>query len=202
MKAMYLLIAMLMMMSLASCTSNENDPAEDNASVYTLINTYGARSVSNTESSFSNLNLDELPAISVSEANSILTGIRKHEASRKEGNVHEANSEGKSYLKVAMSECVSGKYTFHIQLNMLKNDSGTLFYSGYQADCQSDMFKWYLKGFSFSCDTNQIGNYKFEAQSYLYFKVIDNGVQYMQVPISVKGTYNPQTQKADFTYNL
>lgn len=199
---MYLLIASLIMMSLASCTSNENDPAEEISSAYTLISTYGARSVSEEggDGNSDKLNLNNLPAISVAEANSILAGIRKHDAARKEGNVYEAQSNGTTYLKVAMSETISNKYTFSIQLNMKKVD-GALYYSSYETS-SSDIFKWYFKGFSFSSDNSNKGNYKFTAETFLYLKIIDNGIKYLQVPVSVKGTYNPSTQEADFTYNL
>ena len=45
MKAMHLIIAMLVMMSLASCSADGNDPVENSVSTYLLEKTYGARSV-------------------------------------------------------------------------------------------------------------------------------------------------------------
>lgn len=33
-------------------------------------------------------------------------------------------------------------------------------------------------------------------------KVIDNGIKYMQIPITIKGNYNPRNHDAAFSYNL
>ena len=68
MKAMHLIIAMLVMMSLASCSADGNDPVENSVSTYLLEKTYGARSVTYEENNSDKLKLSELPAISLSEA--------------------------------------------------------------------------------------------------------------------------------------
>ena len=65
MKAIYLMIAMLVMMSLASCSADGNDPVENSTSTYLLEKTYGARSVAYENSNSDNLNLNELPAITL-----------------------------------------------------------------------------------------------------------------------------------------
>ena len=67
MKAMHLIIAMLVMMSLASCSADGNDPVENSVSTYLLEKTYGARSVTYEENNSDKLKLSELPAISLSE---------------------------------------------------------------------------------------------------------------------------------------
>lgn len=66
MKAMHLIIAMLVMMSLASCSADGNDPVENSVSTYLLEKTYGARSVTYEENNSDKLKLSELPAISLS----------------------------------------------------------------------------------------------------------------------------------------
>ena len=73
MKAMHLIIAMLVMMSLASCSADGNDPVENSVSTYLLEKTYGARSVTYEENNSDKLKLSELPAISLSEADHILS---------------------------------------------------------------------------------------------------------------------------------
>jgi len=40
------------------------------------------------------------------------------------------------------------------------------------------------------------------SQSYIYMKVADNGIKYMQIPVSIRGTYNPKSHDASFTYKL
>lgn len=76
MKAMHLIIAMLVMMSLASCSADGNDPVENSVSTYLLEKTYGARSVTYEENNSDKLKLSELPAISLSEADHILSVLR------------------------------------------------------------------------------------------------------------------------------
>ncbi|MCS2698873.1 DUF5033 domain-containing protein [Phocaeicola dorei] len=60
MKAMHLIIAMLVMMSLASCSADGNDPVENSVSTYLLEKTYGARSVTYKENNSDKLKLSEL----------------------------------------------------------------------------------------------------------------------------------------------
>ena len=55
---------MLVMMSLASCSADGNDPVENSVSTYLLEKTYGARSVTYEENNSDKLKLSELPAIS------------------------------------------------------------------------------------------------------------------------------------------
>lgn len=203
MKAMYLILATVAMLTLASCSANENDLVVENSSTNTLVNTYGAINVSEIKSQPGNLELDLLPAMNVTDVCNILGDIRSHESSVKDTRTLEEQKSNKDLLKIEMSETMSDKYTFLLQLHMTKYADGSLFYSGYESECKSTSFKWYIKGFSFSCDNSQAGHYKFETQSFLYFKVNDNGtLQYMKIPFTITGTYNTTTQSTNFTYSL
>lgn len=195
------MIAMLTMMSLASCTADGNDPVENSSSTYLLEKTYGAISVAYTENNSDKLNLNDLPAISLSEADQILSNLRKHTNAKEELDVQTMNKGNQTLLDVIMKQTINNKYTFTIQLNMSSDSDGMVYYGGYKAECSSSLMKWYLKGFSLSSD-NATGNNKFESQSYLYIKVVDNGIKYMQIPVSIKGTYNPKNHKAAFSYSL
>lgn len=201
MKAIYSMIAMLIIMSLASCTAEENDPVEDSNSTYFLENTYGARSVAYTEENSNNLNLNELPVISLSEADEILSSLRKHTNAKEERDIQAANKGNQTLLEIAMIQTIDSKYTLTIQLNMSTDGDGNVYYRGYTASCSSSLMKWYLNGFSLSSDKTT-GNYKFESQSYIYLKVASNGIKYMQIPVNIKGTYNPSNHEAAFTYSL
>ena len=61
--------------------------------------------------------------------------------------------------------------------------------------------EWYVKGFSLASDNSE-GNFIFQSESYIYMKVADNGIKYMQIPVSIWGTYNPKSHDASFTYKL
>lgn len=201
MKAIYLMIAILTMMSLASCTADGNDPVENSSSTYFLEKTYGARSVTYAENNSDNLNLTDLPAISLTEADEILSNLRKHTNAKEELDIQAATKGEKTFLKIAMTQTVNYKYSFTILLNMDSYDDGSLFYNGYKAECSSPLMKWYLKGFSLASD-KATGNYKFEAQSYIYMKVVSDGIKYMQIPVSIKGTYDTSDHNARFSYTL
>ena len=201
MKSSIFVVAMLVIMGMTSCTASENDPMEQVETI-DMFSTYGARNVSASDKNFKNLHLDELPGVSVSEASAILANIRKHTQSQKHYDVKE-NLHGDHYdVDIVMDETVSNKYTFTIQLHMQKdNHKGTMYYKSYDANCSASNFAWYIKGFSFATD-NVTGDNKFESPSYLYFKVMTDEVNYIQVPVMVKGTYCPTTNKAEFTYSL
>ena len=201
MKATHLIIAMLVMMSLASCSADGNDPVENSVSTYLLEKTYGARSVTYKENNSDKLKLSELPAISLSEADHILSVLRKHTDAQEELDIRTATKGEQTWLRIVMKQTIDHKYAFTIQLNMNCYSDGSLYYGGYQAECSSSLIKWYLKGFSLATD-NATKNYKFESQSYIYMKVIDNGIKYMQIPVTIKGNYNPRNHDAAFSYNL
>ena len=201
MKSSIFVVAMLAVLSMTSCTANENDPMEQVESI-DMLSTYGARNVSSSDKTFKNMHLDELPGISVKEACDILSIIKAHSQSEKNYEVKESLHGDHYDVDIVMDETVSNKYTFTIQLHMQKdNHKGTMYYKSYDANCSASNFAWYIKGFSFATD-NVTGDNKFESPSYLYFKVMTDEVNYIQVPVMVKGTYCPTTNKAEFTYSL
>ena len=71
MKSSIFVVAMLMIMSMTSCTASENDPMEEVETI-DMLSTYGARNLNASDKNFKNLHLDELPGVSVSEASAIL----------------------------------------------------------------------------------------------------------------------------------
>ena len=201
MKSSIFIVAMLAIMSMTACTTSENDPMEQVETI-DMLSSYGARSINSSDKNIKNLHLDELPGVSVSEVRNILSLIQRHTAERQTLDVKE-NLHGDHYdIDVTMDETINHKYTFTILLHMQKNkENGIVYYKSYETSCSANNFAWYIKGFSFATD-NATGNNKFESPSYLYFKVMDEEVEYIQVPVSVKGTYCPQNNQAEFTYTL
>lgn len=201
MKSSIFVVAMLVIMGMTSCTASENDPMEQVETI-DMLSTYGARNVSASDKNFKNLHLDELPGVSVSEASTILANIRKHSQSEKSFDVKESAHGDLTNVDIVLGETINHKYTFTIQLHMEKNtQKGVVYYKSYEANCSASNFAWYIKGFSFATD-NATGNNKFESPSYLYFKVMGDEVNYIQIPVTVKGTYCPSDNQAEFTYEL
>ena len=201
MKSSIFVVAMLMIMSMTSCTASENDPMEEVETI-DMLSTYGARNLNASDKNFKNLHLDELPGVSVSEASTILANIRTHSQSEKSFDVKESAHGDLTNVDIVLGETINHKYTFSILLHMEKNtQKGVVYYKSYEANCSASNFAWYIKGFSFATD-NATGNNKFESPSYLYFKVMSDEVNYIQVPVTVKGTYCPSDNQAEFTYEL
>ena len=201
MKSSIFIVAMLAIMSMTACTVIDDDPLEE-VETFDMLSTYGAQNVATSTKTFQNLHLDELPGISIKEAYDILASIRKHKESEKHYDVKENPHGEHQDVDILMDETIDHRYTFTIQLHMQKdNESGIVYYKSYEADCSANNFVWYIKGFSFSTD-NSTGDNKFESPSYLYFKVMDENVEYIQVPVKVKGEYDSNIHEVKFTYNL
>ena len=201
MKSSIFIVAMLAIMSMTACTVSDNDPIEQ-VDTIDMLTTYGAQNVATSTKTFKDLHLDELSGVSTKEAYDILSSIRKHQESEKHYDVKENRHGDHNDIDIIMDETIGHKYTFTIQLHMQKDSqSGSMFYKSYEADCSANNFAWYIKGFSFSTD-NTTGNNKFESPSYLYFKVLGENVEYIQVPVKITGTYCPINNKAEFSYSL
>ena len=201
MKSSIFIVAMLAIMSMTACTVSDNDPIEQVDTV-DMLTIYGAQNVATSTKTFKDLHLDELSGVSTKEAYDILSSIRKHQESEKHYDVKENRHGDHNDIDIIMDETIGHKYTFTIQLHMQKDSqSGSMFYKSYEADCSANNFAWYIKGFSFSTD-NTTGNNKFESPSYLYFKVLGENVEYIQVPVKITGTYCPINNKAEFSYSL
>ena len=201
MKNSLFIVAMLTIMSMTACTASDNDPIEQ-VENFDMLSTYGIQNVATSSKTFQDLHLNELPGLSIKEACEILSSIRKHKESEKHYDVKENQHGDHNDIDIIMDETIGHKYTFTIQLHMQKDSkSGTMFYKSYEADCSANNFAWYIKGFSFSTD-NTTGDNKFESPSHLYFKVLNENVKYIQVPVKIIGTYCPINNKAEFSYTL
>ena len=80
-------------------------------------------------------------------------------------------------------------------------DDGSLYYKDYKAFAASDQYAWHMTGFGLSSNGTD-GTYKIEGISNLYFKVMDDELRYIQVPVKVTGTYNPKNHEVNFTYDI
>lgn len=202
MKSSILFVAVLFMLSMTACTAYDNDPMEQVETINSLTSSYGARSLATTDQAFKKLHLEELPGISIEEACNILSNLKAHTQSEKHCTVKENPHGDHEDVDITMDETIGHKYIFTIQLHMQKDyKTDVVYYKSYEANCSANTFEWYIKGFSFSTD-NATGNNKFESPSFLYFKILDEGYNYIQVPVTVKGTYCPTNNKAEFTYTL
>ena len=201
MKTVYLAAAIIVMMTFASCSADGNDPVDNTTqSTFLLEKTYGAIRIAYDENQPGNVDLNDLPVLSLSEADAMLSAIRRHTNAQEDYDLQATTQGDKTRMKISMKHTLNYKYYLSLRLNIDTYSDGNLYYSGYQAECSS-LMKWNMKGFSFASD-KESKHFKFESKSYLYIKVVSDGVQYMQVPVTVNGNYNPENQNASFQYTL
>ena len=203
MKLKNLVCALLAAVGMASCTAESDAPMNTNEATFSLEKTFNARSVDYQENSGNGLNLSELPPVSIKEAEVILQTLRNctqmessHSVQRTDG------KEGQTLLTISAGQRVDNCHAFTIQLEMISYaDDGSLYYKDYKTITSSCLYKWYVYGFRLST-AGQSGMYKFECDSYLYFKIADDDIRYIQVPLKIQGKYCPDTHEANFTYSL
>ena len=203
MKLKNLVCALLAAVGMASCTAVSDAPMNTEEATFSLEKTFNARSIDYQANGKNSLDLSELPPISIKEAENILQTLRNctqmessHSVQRTDG------QEGQTLLTVSAEQRVNNSHAFTIQLEMISYaDDGSLYYKDYKAIASSNLYHWHTHGFGLST-AGQSGMYKFECDSYLYFKIVDNGIRYIQVPLKIQGKYRPDTHEANFTYSL
>ena len=201
MKFKNLACALLVVAGMASCTAESDAPVNNEETTVSLEKTFNARSVDYQEGGKNSLNLSELTPVSVEEANNILKVLREKKNAKTAHSVNAKDGEpGQTFLTVSAEQQIDNRHKLTLQMTMITYaDDGSLYYKDYHAFAASDLYKWHMTGFGLSTAASG-GMYKIEGTSNLYFKVVEEGVHYIQVPVKVTGNYNPKTHEVNFTY--
>lgn len=203
MKLKNFVCALLAAWSLASCTAESDAIVNEVETSVSLEKTFNARSVDYSKGGKNDLNLDDLVPVTTDEATAILNELRGKK------NLTETNSlqttegeEGQLFLNISAEQNVNNRHALKIELKMINyTDDNSLYYKECKASAQSSNYMWQITGFGLSSNSSD-GMYKFECTSYLYFKVMGEVMEYFQVPVKVRGSYNPGTHAVSFVYSI
>lgn len=192
-----------MVVGLTSCAAESDESLNQNEVDFSLEKTFNARSVNYQEGNKSTLNLSEITPISLDEAELILNTLRKqNDASYTYELKSTVGKPGQNILTVSGKYSVGEEHNFTLELTMITyDDDNSLYYKDNKAYASSSEYKWSLSGFGLSSNGNE-GMYKFECNSYLYFKIAGEEMKYIQVPVKVYGDYNSINHEMKFTYSL
>ena len=192
-----------MVVGLTSCAAESDESLNQNEVGFSLEKTFNARSVNYQEGNKSTLNLSEITPISLDEAEQILNTLRKqNDASYAYELKSTVGKPGQNILTVSGKYSVGEEHNFTLELTMITyDDDNSLYYKDNKAYASSSDYKWSLSGFGLSSNGNE-GMYKFECNSYLYFKIAGEEMKYIQVPVKVYGDYNSINHEMKFTYSL
>ena len=192
-----------MVVGLTSCAAESDESLNQNEVDFSLEKTFNARSVNYQEGNKSTLNLSEITPISLDEAEQILNTLRKqNDASYTYELKSTVGKPGQNILTVSGKYSVGEEHNFTLELTMITyDDDNSLYYKDNKAYASSSEYKWSLSGFGLSSNGNE-GMYKFECNSYLYFKIAGEEMKYIQVPVKVYGDYNSINHEMKFTYSL
>ena len=202
MKLINLACAMLVVAGMTSCAAESDESLNLNEVNFSLEKTFNARSVNYQEGNKNALDLSEITPISLDEAEEILSTLRAQKDASYDYELKSAVGEpGQNILTLSGKYSVGQQHTFTLELTMITYDDNSLYYKDNKAYAASSDYKWSLSGFGLSSSGNE-GMYKFECNSYLYFKIAGEELKYVQVPVKVYGDYNSTNQEMKFTYSL
>ena len=203
MKLINLACAMLVVAGMTSCAAESDESLNLNEVNFSLEKTFNARSVNYQEGNKSALDLSEITPISLDEAEEILSTLREQKDASYTYELKSTTGEpGQNILTVSGKYSVGKQHNFTLELTMITyDDDNSLYYKDNKAYASSSDYKWSLSGFGLSSSGNE-GMYKFECNSYLYFKIAGEEMKYVQVPVKVFGDYNSTNHEMKFTYSL
>lgn len=201
MKTIYSFIVIALAFDFTSCTTADNEIVEQTSLFESVMSTYGVENVS-----YNITGADNIPSASTEDMRNVLEALRQNSNTRQNCTRISENN----YEKVVMSgsyqtstrSSVSEGFALNVELKF-SFDNNKIYYWGTDYSFSSNLFDWRAQGGSLSPVKGGDGNtYGFETESYLYFKVKDEGNALVKVSVVFKGNYNFVTEKGTFSFQL
>lgn len=201
MKTIYSFIVIALVLGFTSCTTADNDAVEETSLFESVKSTYGVENAS-----YSIEGVDEIPSVSTEDMRGVLEALRQN--SNTQQNCIRISEKG--YEKVIMTGNYraatrsNGNEGFALNVGLkFSLDGSKVYYWGTEYTFSSDLFDWRAQGGSLSSVKGGDGStFGFESESYLYFRVADEGNLLVKVPVVFKGQYNFQTEQGTYSFQL
>lgn len=202
MKNIHFFIIAILAFGLTACSSLEDEVTEQTDFFESVMNTYGAEYVSYNAS-----NASKIPAVLTDDMCSVLEALRLNSNKLQECIWDSKDSFEKvvmtgSYKAVTRNGSSSENFALNVELKF-SLAKGQIYYWGTDYSYSSDLFDWSAEGLSLVPVKDGDGySYRFESETYLYFKVSDEANAVVRVPVVFKGDYNFQTQSGTYSFKL
>ena len=211
MKTIYWLILAMLMPMFASCTSSDSELSNDTSLFQSMKDVYGIEDLSVSLSE-----VGKVPSVSLVEMQAILEALRQNSNKTNAcsveqvygdyfGGQNETNKKvimGTEYIAKTRTGSTLENFILCVELKF-NFDSGRVYYYGTDYRYNSRLFDWRANGLSLSPVKNASGLvYEFESESFLYFKVKEEGDCLVKVGITFKGTFDFQSEKGSYSFQL
>lgn len=201
MKTVYSFIVIALVLGFTSCTTADNDAVDQTSLFESVKSTYGVE-----DASYSIANIDNVPTVSVEDMRGVLEALRQNSNTRKDCVRKSENGYEKvimvgNYQSSTRSNSGEG-FALNVELKFTFDDS-KVYYWGNDCSFSSQLFDWRSTGGSLSSVKGGGGNaFGFESESYLYFRIAEEGNLLVKVPIVFKGVYNFKTEEGTYSFQL
>ncbi|WP_455585282.1 DUF5033 domain-containing protein [Bacteroides sp.] len=201
MKTIYSLIVIALVFGFTSCTTADNDVTEPTSLFESVKSTYGVE-----DASYSVAGANDVPSVSTEDMRGVLEALRQNSNTQK--NCIRTSEDG--FEKVIMTGSYQAStrsgdnedFALKVELKFTFEKT-SVYYWGTDYSFSSNLFDWRAQGSSLAPVKGADGHtYGFESESYLYFKIKDEGNALVKVPVIFKGDYNFSTQEGTYSFQL
>lgn len=205
MRAASVFMAILVAFSFAACTTSDDvmDSVSDFSTVKAL---YGLEEISVEVAGENNA-----PAVTLEEMKGVLETLHSANNIQKECVMAPLSRSGEEtdftvsmvgdYKTATRIASATGTFSLKVDLRFSLEDN-KIYYWGTDYSYSSDLFKWSANGLSLASAKGANYTYEFNSDTYLYFKVSDEGNCLLRVPLVFSGSYNFETGRGVYSFRL
>lgn len=211
MKTIYFFVAISIVLSFTACSNSDDSVIDESSYFESVIDVYGLEVAPAGVT-----DVNDIPSVTLEDMCGVLDALHLNSNTQRNCIVKSSDAEyfessnevGRKvimtgeYKATTRSGSVLEEFALCVELNFNMED-GQAYYLGTDYSYSSSLFNWRAKGLSLSPVKSASGyTYQFESQSYVYFKVKDQGNCIVRVPVLFKGTYDFRSEKGVYDFYL